>query len=219
MRTNATRALREKGTSLAIAIIGCCVACTGSSRSGDDALGSNAMLSAPRCTLAAARRAPSETVSLWPPNHKLHEVTLLQCAPVLAGCEDELDAEFVWASSDEPLDANGDGHHQPDVLRIDPERICVRSERQGPKNGRVYRLGVEVTDPDGERVVVECAVAVDHDQRGVTARQDSAAYRLSFSAASDRGSCSGEPAEPGEPPPPSDAPAPDAGVVDSSVPD
>jgi hypothetical protein len=218
MKTTATRALRVKSTSFATAIIGCAVACAASSRAGDDALGSSASLSAPRCTLSAARNAAVETVSLWAPNHKLHEVSLLECAPVLANCDDELDAEFAWASSDEPLDANGDGHHQPDVLRIGPGRVCVRAERQGPKNGRVYRLGVEVADSAGERTEVECVVVVDHDQRGIIAHEDSEAYRLSFSAASDRGTCTGWPADPGEPPP-SDVPAPDAGVVDASIPD
>ena len=231
MQANAIRAARVKGglRALATAMMGWAVACAGSSGSGDDALGSSPLLSAPRCTLSAARKARVETVSLWAPNHKLHEVSLLECAPMLAGCDDDLDAEFAWASSDEPLDANGDGHHQPDVLRIDPEHVCVRSERQGPQNGRVYRLGVEVADPSGERAVVECVVVVDHDQRGVTAHEDGEVYRLNFSAASDRETCTGEPADPDEPadpgkpadpgePPASDTPTPDAGVVDGSTP-
>ena len=41
----------------------------------------------------------------------------------------------------------------------------LRSERQGPKDGRVYKLGVRVVDGSGNASEGVCTVVVDRDQR------------------------------------------------------
>jgi hypothetical protein len=57
-------------------------------------------------------RAP---LKLWPPNHKFHSIRPEDCFSVSDACDSSLQAEFVWASSDEPVDSIGDGHHAPDI--------------------------------------------------------------------------------------------------------
>ena len=152
----------------------------------------------------------SHTVDLWPPNHKLHEISVEDCVSVNDQCDGDVDAEFVWASSDEPIDALGDGHHAPDIgISADGEHVCVRSERQGPEDGRVYKLGVHVVDAAGNEADGECTIIVDHDQRGVVGSDSGEAYRIVFDDDSESlAGCGGE----SPPPPPPDAGTPlDAG--------
>jgi hypothetical protein len=141
----------------------------------------------------------SQNVNLWPPNHKFHDVTVDQCISAVSTCGGELTGEFIWASSDEPIDDLGDGHHFPDIgLGVDTGHVCVRSERQGPEDGRVYKLGVRVTDASGESVERECVVAVVHDQRGVPAFDSGESYRIEFDASQAGLDCEGNP--PTDPP-------------------
>jgi len=132
------------------------------------------------------RSAPLQLVSrqvkLWPPNHKLHEIRVADCVEIVGACPgEELDAYFIWASSDEAIDAKGSGKHGPDiVLSDDCQRLALRSERQGGSDGRVYTLGVRVIDGDGETYETACTVAVDHDQSGREAVAGADAYRIAF---------------------------------------
>ena len=121
-------------------------------------------------------------VNLWPPNHKLHEIRVEDCVEIVGACPgEELDAHFVWASSDEAIDAKGSGKHAPDILlSTDCQRLSLRSERQGSSDGRVYTLGVRVVDADGEAYETACTVAVDHDQSGRQAVAGADAYRITF---------------------------------------
>jgi hypothetical protein len=144
------------------------------------------------------------TINLWPPNHKLNTVTVEDCIGAYAACDPEATAKFVWASSDEPIDSIGDGHHAPDIV-FDCDRVQVRSERQGPKDGRVYKLGVRVTDGAGVVSESSCAVVVDHDQRGVLGADSGEAYRIAFDGTLGTPVCGG----PNPPPPP--VVVPDAG--------
>lgn len=128
---------------------------------------------------------------LWPPNHKLHEISVADCVDIVGACPGErLSARFIWASSDEPVDAKGDGHHAPDImLSSDCAHLALRSERQGPSDGRVYSLGVRVVDAEGRAVETSCMVSVDHDQSGRNARPGPDAYRLDFDGASGTPDC------------------------------
>jgi hypothetical protein len=131
---------------------------------------------------SAELRLLPRQVKLWPPNHKLHEISVADCVEIVGACPgEELDAHFVWASSDEAIDAKGSGKHAPDiVVSADCQRLSLRSERQGPSDGRVYTLGVRVVDADGEAYETACTVAVDHDQSGREAVAGADAYRITF---------------------------------------
>lgn len=121
------------------------------------------------------------TLRLWPPNHTLHAVAVDDCVVIRDDCEGELHAEFIWASSDEPVDAIGDGNHAPDIVVDDDcQQLAVRAERQGPNDGRVYTLGVRVTDASGNATEGQCHVVIEHDQSGRTPVDSGEAYRVNF---------------------------------------
>jgi len=141
----------------------------------------------------------SHAIKLWPPNHKFHEVAVGDCVSAIDACDGELQGEFIWASSDEPIDDIGDGHHAPDIGRsADGEHVCVRSERQGPRDGRVYKLGVRVVDAAGNEAEGECLVIVDHDQRGVTGSDSGESYRIDLDDSTIDSDCAGSPPDEGE---------------------
>jgi hypothetical protein len=150
------------------------------------------------------REAPiltPHTVQLWPPNHKFHTISVEDCVSARDRCDGELQGEFIWASSDEPVDDLGDGHFAPDIMMTDDCRqVSVRAERQGPKNGRVYKLGVRVFDRNGNVSESACQVVVDHDQRGVIGADSGEAYRIEFTRASHGLGC-GQAPPPVTPPP------------------
>jgi hypothetical protein len=181
----------------------------------------------------SAPKIAGQTIALWPPNHKFHRIAVEDCVQVSDACDSDLTAEFIWASSDEPVDSIGDGHHAPDIQWGDCQHLSVRSERQGPENGRVYKLGVRVVDGSGNATEGVCSVVVAHDQSGAakakangkasgkasdkasgkaTEQQPLAgeeAYRLVFDGSDGNVSCDGRPDE-GE----DDAPDVDAGSGD-----
>jgi hypothetical protein len=144
------------------------------------------------CTsrIEVVRTSPIElvqkSVKLWPPNHKLHDIRVEDCVEVVGACPGEkLNARFTWASSDEPVNAKGDGNHEPDILVSNNcQQISVRSERQGPSDGRVYTLGVQLIEASGVAHETTCTVSVDHDQRGRDATASADAYRLDFDGTS-----------------------------------
>ncbi len=133
-----------------------------------------------------------KTLNLWPPNHKFHSIAVGDCFDIADACQSDLQAEFIWASSDEPVDDLGDGHHAPDILIDDCQKVQLRAERQGPKDGRVYKLGVRVVDGSGNASEGVCTVVVDHDQRGVLGADSGEAYRINLNGQGGQLSCDGE---------------------------
>lgn len=140
------------------------------------------------------------TLNLWPPNHKFHTISVNDCVSVTDACQGDLNAEFIWASSDEPVDDKGDGHHAPDIMISDCGEVQLRAERQGPKDGRVYKLGVRVVDGAGNATESECAIIVDHDQRGVLGEDSGEAYRIELNGQNATPACDGENPPPAPPP-------------------
>jgi hypothetical protein len=147
-------------------------------------------------TLTVVDDAPpvlqSHTIQLWPPNHKFREIAVSDCVSFVDACSGAVQGEFIWASSDEPVDDKGDGHHAPDIQLRDCGKIAVRSERAGPRNGRVYTLGVRVVDQGGNRAEGTCKVIVDHDQRGVQGADDGESYRITFDGSQGGPACDGK---------------------------
>lgn len=117
--------------------------------------------------------------SMWPPNHKMHTFVPEDCVTVRDRCDYAPEARFTWASSDEVFDAKGAGNHSPDiVLAADGLSVDLRAERSGREDGRVYRLGVVVTDASGNETRATCNVTVAHDQSGRGAVDSGEAVRL-----------------------------------------
>lgn len=159
----------------------------------------------------------SKTINLWPPNHKFHRITVDDCVSVSDDCQTNLEAEFIWASSDEPVDDIGDGHHAPDIKVSDCNAVELRAERQGPKNGRVYKLGVRVVDAAGNAAESVCTVVVDHDQRGVLGADSGESYRIDLNGTGGLPTCDGDnPLPPAPPTPPVTPTTPDAPTTPST---
>jgi hypothetical protein len=105
---------------------------------------------------------------LWPPNHKLVDVTVT----VALADEGAGPAGFVLleASSSEPDDAGGDGNTTGDVAGFDvgtPDTSgWLRAERQGGGPGRVYTLRYGGADRAGHEAACAAHVVVPHDRGG-----------------------------------------------------
>ncbi len=83
--------------------------------------------------------------TLWPPNHKFRLMRLT------GGSDpdplDVLTLEATGVTQDEPLKGKDPGDLAPDArLAGSPARLYLRAERNGNGNGRVYRVGYELSD-------------------------------------------------------------------------
>ncbi len=103
---------------------------------------------------------------LWPPNHKLVEITATVEARDCSGIES---IELVSITSNEPDDGHGDGNTQGDIqgaaLLTDDRSFLLRAERQGSGTGRVYTVTYRAVDTTGRATESQAEVAVDHDRR------------------------------------------------------
>lgn len=161
----------------------------------------------------------SRTLNLWPPNHKLHTITVADCVGITDACQTNLTGEFMWASSDEPVNALGDGNHEADILFDGCGQVQVRAERQGPKDGRVYKLGVRVTDAAGNTTDGSCTIVVDHDKRGVVGADSGESYRITLDGQGGLPLCDGKSDD--QPPTDASTPSTDASTqppTDASTP-
>jgi hypothetical protein len=104
--------------------------------------------------------------TLWPPNHKFVDVGFTFSAADV--CDTTPLAVAIAVTSDEPTSkaaGAGGGSHCPDAI-VGPDRsVRLRSERSGPRDGRVYRVTVTATDSCGNAASCSAEVRVQHDRR------------------------------------------------------
>lgn len=132
---------------------------------GDGAGGAGGSAGGDDCSSWAAG---GPMIALWPPNHKMHTVTLDECAEARATCDVAAAAaiaggRILAVTSDEPLEvgAGGDGMTpEDDLVIVDVGTVALRAERQGGADGRVYRIEIGTARGDTE----VCEVHVPHDQ-------------------------------------------------------
>lgn len=101
------------------------------------------------------------TSSLWPSNHKLVNVSLDyrvtdNCGPL---------STKLSVSSNEPVNGTGDGDTSPNWEIVNEHLVRLRAERSGNGNGRVYTIGVTVTDSAGQSSSQTTTVRVPKDQK------------------------------------------------------
>lgn len=133
-----------------------------------DGVGAAALVCASTVTVVD-RRPPvvaGVVVALWPPNHRMETLRAADCVRVRDACDDAPRAVFTWVQVDEPDDATGDGHTADDVRFDGCGAVALRAERRGNSDGRVYSLGVRVTDRSGNATDAVCHVVVAHDASG-----------------------------------------------------
>lgn len=106
---------------------------------------------------------------LWPPNHKLVDITATVTVEDL--CDE--DATFVLTSitSDEPDEGLGDGDRPNDIqgaeLGTADVEFQLRSERSGLGDGRVYTIVYTATDASANSAEVTVEVHVPHHLAGL----------------------------------------------------
>ena len=94
----------------------------------------------PDCSGLAASKT-----TLWPPNHKFVTVSVSGATDPDG---DPIITSITSVTQDEPLDGVSDGSTTPDATRVAarPDQVRLRAERSDAGDGRVYRIGVSVSD-------------------------------------------------------------------------
>jgi hypothetical protein len=105
----------------------------------------------------------SET-TLFPPNHKMRNVTISytatdNCGPVTTS---------LAVSSNEPEYGTGSGDTGPDWQVVNNHMVKLRAERSGNGNDRVYTITITATDAVGNKSTSTVTVTVPHDNSPVT---------------------------------------------------
>jgi hypothetical protein len=99
---------------------------------------------------------------LWPPNHKMADVSVEVTAE--DACGSEITSWIDHVTSNEDVNGRGDGNTDPDWDITDPLHVKLRSERQGGGSGRVYTLYIKVSDASGNTVdAAPLEIRVPHD--------------------------------------------------------
>jgi hypothetical protein len=82
---------------------------------------------------------------LWPPNHKLVSVGILN---VNDPNNIEVSIDISSVTQDEPVNGLGDGDTSPDAV-LQGDKVLLRIERDGNGDGRVYRVNFTASDGQG----------------------------------------------------------------------
>ncbi len=98
--------------------------------------------------------------ALWPPNHKMVDVTVNYVATDNCG----VDTCVLSVTSNEPVDGTGDGDTSPDWVVVDAHHVQLRAERSGNGSGRIYTITITCTDSANNSTVRTATVAVAHNQ-------------------------------------------------------
>ncbi len=121
------------------------------------------------------------SISLWPPNHKYHTVTVAQMVQsVRDNCPISIDDVVIeMVTSDEPDDAIGDGNTINDIVVGDDCRsVQLRAERAGTGDGRVYTVTLRLRDSGGAVTRAAFEVSVPHSQDGDPAVKGATALKV-----------------------------------------
>jgi hypothetical protein len=113
-------------------------------------------------TINGAAARPS---MLWPPNHKMVDISF--DVDTDNECDLPLDCTVLEVTSNEPLNALGDGNTTPDWMIAADGSLMLRAERSGTGSDRVYTIRLRCENPEsgiGDETTVE--VVVPHDQGG-----------------------------------------------------
>ncbi|WDF35275.1 VWA domain-containing protein (plasmid) [Arthrobacter agilis] len=128
----------------------------------------------PRNTAPVCTAVTATPTSIWPPNHKLVNISL---AGVTDPDGDPVKLTVTGVTQDEPLNGPGDGDASPDaVISTDGSSLQVRAERSGTGDGRVYTIAFTGTDTNGGTCSGTTTVGVPLDQRGAAAVDSGTSY-------------------------------------------
>ena len=98
--------------------------------------------------------------TLWPPNHRLVSVGIVN----VSDPEDNATITIDAVTQDEPTDGTGDGDTTPDAIIHPDGTVLLRAERAGNGDGRVYHVHFTASDPEGSASGV-VTVSVPHRKK------------------------------------------------------
>ena len=90
--------------------------------------------------------ASADPSTLWPPNHKLVNVTVH--ARVTDTCSDTT-WKIIKVTSNESENGHSEGNTSPDWIITGDHTLKLRAERSGHGHGRVYTITLQATDAAG----------------------------------------------------------------------
>jgi hypothetical protein len=99
--------------------------------------------------------ASADPASLWPPNHKLQNVTVDYTATDSCGTAAPVTCSLSVASNE---------GSSLDWQVVDDHHVLLRAERAGNGNGRIYTVTITCTDTAGSSASSAVTVTVAHDQ-------------------------------------------------------
>lgn len=99
--------------------------------------------------------------SLWPPNHKMVDVTVEVTAVDTA--DPAVVSRIISVSSNQPINGTGDGDTAPDWSITGPRTVKLRAERAGG-NERIYTITVEARDASGNTATATVTVRVSNSK-------------------------------------------------------
>jgi uncharacterized repeat protein (TIGR01451 family) len=104
--------------------------------------------------------AAADPSVLWPPNHKMIDVTVSydvtdNCGGVITKLE---------VASNELVDGDGDGDTSVDWEVLDEHHVRLRAERSGEDNERIYTITITAMDSAGGSSSQTVTVTVPHNQ-------------------------------------------------------
>lgn len=102
--------------------------------------------------------------SLWPPNHKMKDVTISYTASDNCTSAGNINCIILSVASNEPVNGGGDGDTSPDWQIINNHLVKLRSERSGGGSGRIYTIRIRCTDQFGNHTFKNVFVTVPHNQ-------------------------------------------------------
>lgn len=108
------------------------------------------------------QNARPSVAELWPPNHKMVEVTI---EGVTDPDDQVIQITVTGVAQDEPTTGQGKGDSGPDAV-LQGDRVLLRAERTGGGNGRVYHVSFVASDGAGGQCSGTVQVIVPHDRRG-----------------------------------------------------
>ena len=111
----------------------------------------------PPPVISDASATPS---TLWPPNHKMVDVTVNYTVTDNCGVV----STSLSVTSNEPIDGQGDGSTSPDWEVLDAHHVRLRSERSGKGDGRIYSVTITATDTGGNTAAQSVSVRVPKNQ-------------------------------------------------------
>lgn len=135
---------------------------------------------APKNDLPVCLAAAPSVSQIWPPNHKLVNVTIGGVVDPVEGSAITINVDSIY--QDEPTNTNGDGNTPIDGYGVGTDTAQVRAERTGdkknPGNGRMYHITFTATDAEGGKCTAVVTVGVPHDQgKGKTVIDEGPIYK------------------------------------------